>query len=117
MEARGHEMDDPNAPTTKRDLQELEQRLDQKLEQETRKLDEKIEMMRAESHHAYDDIKETFRDGQTELLKAFYSYARSTDAKLKESEVADMLLRERLTAVESRVTDIERRINTPPQAH
>ena len=44
------------------------------------------------------------RDGQTELLKAFYGHARSTDAKLKTVENADMRLRERFTAVEYRVT-------------
>jgi len=50
---------------------------------------------RSEFRHEYDDLKETVRDVQTELLKAFYSFAQS--------------------AVESRVTEIERRINMPPQ--
>jgi len=35
--------------------------------------------------------------------------------KLKDSEVADFMLRQRLSAVESRVTEIEKRINLPPQ--
>jgi hypothetical protein len=100
-------MENGDQPATKKDLGELRTELKQDNEQ-----------LRSELHHAYDDLKEMFRDGQTELLKAFYSYAQSTDAKLKESEVADMLLRSRLTAVESRVTEIERRVNQPPlQTH
>jgi hypothetical protein len=74
-----------------------------------------IEMLRSELHHAFDDLKETMRDGQTELLKAFYTHARSTDLRLKESGIADMMLRERLTAVEYRVTEVEKRLNRPPQ--
>ena len=97
-------MDNGHEPATKADLAAL--RADFKTE---------IDQLRAESHHAYDDLKETMRDVQTELLKAFYGYAKSTDAKLKESEIADMLLRERLTAVEYRLTEVEKRLNLPPQ--
>jgi hypothetical protein len=61
------------------------------------------------------DILETMRDIQTELLKAFYTYAQSTDLKLKETEIADFTARQRITAVESRVTDLEKRLNMPPQ--
>ena len=32
-------------------------------------------MLRAELGHSFDDLKESFRDAQTELLKAFYNYA------------------------------------------
>jgi hypothetical protein len=49
------------------------------------------------------------------MLKAFYGYAHRIDAGVTESELADMMLRSRLNAVESRVTEIERRINQPPQ--
>jgi multidrug resistance efflux pump len=75
---------------------------------------DRLEMLRSEFHHSFDELKETMRDGQTELLRAFYSYAQSADAKLKEGEVADFLIRGRLTAMEIRQTDMERRLNTPP---
>jgi hypothetical protein len=87
-------MEDGNEPATKQDLQQ----------------------MRSEFQHAFDDLKETLRDVQTELLKAFYAFAQSTDAKLKESEISDMLLRQRLTAVEFRLTEVEKRLNLPPRA-
>ncbi|MCX6626225.1 MAG: hypothetical protein NTW28_01160 [Candidatus Solibacter sp.] len=87
-------MDDLNAPATKRDLLQL----------------------RSEMQHHFDDLKETMRDGQTEILKAFYGYAQTTDAKLKEGEQSDIALRQRLTAVESRILEVEKRLNMPPAA-
>ena len=67
-------------------------------------------------HRRKDEILEAFRDGQTEMLRAFYSFADSTDVKLKETEIADIMLRQRLTAVESRLTEVEKRLNLPPAA-
>lgn len=99
--ANGHE------PATKEDIQSVEQHV-QSVEQQ-------VHMLRSEFHHAFDELKEAMRDGQTELLKAFYAHAQSTDAKLKECEIADMLLRQRLTAAEFRLTEVEKRLNLPPQ--
>ena len=36
-----------------------------------------IAQLRSEFPHGFDDLKETMRDGQTELLRAFYNYAQS----------------------------------------
>jgi uncharacterized membrane-anchored protein YhcB (DUF1043 family) len=94
--------DDPNAPATKRDLEQLEQ---------------KVEMVRSELHHSFDELMEKMSDIQTELLRAFYNYAQTADAKLKEGEVADFLIRSRLTAMESRQTEMEKRLNMPPETH
>ncbi len=87
-------MDDLNAPATKADLQRIEGRL---VEAEER-------------------LMEGMRDVQTEMLKAFYSFAKSTEAKLQDSEISDHLIRQRVSAVESRLTEIERRLNMPPAA-
>ena len=97
-------MENGHDPATKQDVSELRTDLKQDVEQ-----------VRSEFQHGFDDLKETMRDVQTELLTAFHSFAQSTDAKLKETELADIMLRQRLTAVESRLTEIERRINLPPQ--
>jgi hypothetical protein len=87
--------------------------MDQRQEPATK---QDIEQLRSEFQHGFDDLKESLRDGQTELLKAFYSFAQSTDTKLKEGEVGDFMLRQRLTAAESRITEIEKRLNLPPAA-
>ena len=91
-------MDDLNAPATKGDLQGA------------------VEQLRSEINHQFDDLKETVRDIQTEILKAFYGYTQTTDAKLKESDQADYALRQRLTVVESRLLEVEKRLNMPPAA-
>ena len=84
-------MEDRNAPATKADLAEAMRQLE-------------------------DRLTETVRDVQTELLKAFYSFAKSTEAKFTDAEVSDHLIRQRVSAVESRITEIERRLNLPPAA-
>jgi len=91
-------MDDLNAPATKGDLQGV------------------VEQLRSEMNHQYDDLKETIRDSETRLLQAFYGYTQTTDAKLKEGEQSDIALRQRLTAVESRILEVEKRLNMPPAA-
>jgi len=91
-------MDDSNAPATKGDLQGA------------------VEQLRSEMQHQFDELRETVRDSQTEILKAFYGYTQTTDAKLKENEQSDIALRQRLTAVESRILEVEKRLNMPPAA-
>ena len=73
------------------------------------------EQFRSEIRERTAELKETILACQAEMLKAFYGYAHRIDAGVTESELADMMLRSRLNAVESRVTEIERRINQPPQ--
>ncbi|MCU1237275.1 MAG: hypothetical protein JWP63_5242 [Candidatus Solibacter sp.] len=109
-------MENGQEPATKQDLAHLHQQLHRDIEQLGSATRQELEQLRSESHHGFDDLKETMRDGQTELLKAFYSFAQSTDAKLKDSELTDIVLRQRLTAVELRLTEIEKRINLPPAA-
>jgi hypothetical protein len=60
-------MDNGNGPATKADVAEVKQDL---------------AMLRAEVRHQYDDLKETLRDGETKLLKAFYTFAESNQARL-----------------------------------
>lgn len=59
-------MENGNEPATKADLKALDEKIDQK-----------IEMLRGEVNHDYNDLKETIRDAQTEVLKAFYGFAES----------------------------------------
>lgn len=52
-------MENGHEPATKADLREV------------------AEQLRSEFQHGFDELKETMRDGQTELLRAFYSYTQS----------------------------------------
>jgi hypothetical protein len=55
---------DRNAPATKGDIADVKQ---------------EIAMVRSEMQHSFDHLTETMRDGQTELLKAFYGYTQSNN--------------------------------------
>ena len=98
-------MENGDRPATRQDIEQL--RI------ETR---QDIEQLRSEFHHGFDDLKEAMRDVQTELLKAFYGYTQTTDVKLKEAETSDIGLRQRLTVVEERLLEVEKRLNFPPAA-
>ena len=95
--------DDRNAPATKGDLDELRQELRQEGSQ-----------LRMEMQHQYDDLKKTMRDVQTEILKAFYGYTRTADVKLRDGEVVDAAIRQRVTILESRLLEVQMRLLMPP---
>ena len=71
-------------------------------------------MVRSEMQHSFDHLTETMRDGQTELLKAFYGYTQSNNERVQAAESEAASLKKRLGIVEARITDVERRLMTPP---
>jgi hypothetical protein len=77
-------MDDHNAPSTKGDLADLETRL-----------------------------TEAIRDSQTEVLRAIYGYTETIQTHLKDLDRSETGIRERMTVLESRVLELERRLNLP----
>ena len=126
-------MEHPDQPATKADLQALESRFDGKLETlrtnvgaldgklETLRtnvgeLEEKLEILRTETNHHYNDLVERISDGQTEILKAFYSYAQGNNKRIGELEGNEGAFRSRLATIEDRILEVERRLNMPPAA-
>ena len=89
---------DDNAPATRTDLKQA------------------VDQLRSEMQHQYDDLKETLRDSETKLLQAFYSFAETNQKRLTETEREAAALKDRLAIVESRLIDIEKRLNMPPAA-
>jgi len=112
-------MENGHEPASKQDVELLRsdvELLRSDVRSEFKQVRSEMEQLRSEVHHGYDDLKETMRDVQTEILRAFYGYTQTADAKLKEGEQSDMALRQRLTAVESRILEVEKRLNMPPAA-
>lgn len=87
-------MDDLKAPATKGDLLQL----------------------RSEMNHQYDDLKETLRDSETKLLQAFYSFAESNQQRLALVEGNTNAVIARLATLETRILEVEKRLNMPPAA-
>ena len=63
-----------------------------------------------------DELVETFRDGQTEILTAFYGFSETIQNRFKENDQTEASLKRRLTTLESRLLEIEKRLNLPPAA-
>jgi hypothetical protein len=113
-------MEDRNAPATKGDLTDLESRLDERLEirlnESIARLNESIEILRSEMNHQYRELVERISDTQTEVLRAFYSFAQTNNKRVLEVEGNEAALRSRLGTLEDRVLEIEKRLNLPPAA-
>jgi hypothetical protein len=94
-----------NEPATKQDLSNVEQRLE-----------EKIDQLRAEAGHQYNDLLETIRDSETKLLQAFYGYAASNDKRMTQQDANIAVFLSRMTTFETRLLEVEKRLNMPPAA-
>ena len=91
------DMDDERAKAaTKGDLIELEAKFDGKLSQ------------------LKDDLVEAIRDSQTEVLRAFYGFSQTVLDRFKEQDQTEAGLKRRMATIESRIFEIEKRLNMPP---
>ncbi len=63
-----------------------------------------------------DELVEAFRDSQTEILTAFYGFSQTIQDRFKENDQTEASLKRRLTTIESRLLEIEKRLNLPPAA-
>ena len=84
-------MDNGNEPATKQDIAEL----------------------RAEMKAMEDRLVEAYRDSQTELLKAFYSFTESNRHRVAQLEGNQGALITRIGTLEDRVTELERKVIFP----
>ena len=98
-------MEEDRQPASKADLTAVETRLEQKME-----------MLRSEMNHQYNDLVERISDGQTEILKAFYSYAEGNNKRVAVLEGDGSAVRSRLAIIEDRILAVEKRLNMPPAA-
>jgi len=103
--------DNRNAPATKGDIADVKAELKGDIADVKAELKGDI----AAVNGSVADVLEAVRDVETKLLGAFYSYAKTNDKRLLEAEGNETLLRSRLATLETRVTDIEERLNTPPR--
>ena len=86
-------MENGNQPATKQDIAEV----------------------RTEMKAMEDRLIQAFRDSQTELLKAFYSFTESNRQRVSQLEGNQASLITRVGALEDRMTDLQLRTITPPR--
>ena len=88
---------DNNELATKKDLAELETRLDHKFDT------------------LADRLTELIRDVETKLLTSFHGYGKGQAARMHVLEVSDSATAQRLAALEERVLNLE--THRPPPSH
>jgi hypothetical protein len=93
---------DRNAPTTKGDLLDLREELRRDFTQGLSNLRE--------------ELVEAIHDGQTEVLRAFYGFTQIVQARFTQQDETEVSLKRRMTTLESRILEIEKRLNMPPSA-
>jgi chromosome segregation ATPase len=108
-------MDDSNQPATKGDLAGLEERVDKKLQALEERVDKKLQALEEQIRQVQESMVEAMHDMETRLLKAFYTFAESTQQRLAQVEGNTNAVISRLATIESRVTEVEKRLNMPPQ--
>ena len=96
------------------ELQALEARMNERHDMLRSDMQQANSMLRSEMQHMYDDLKETIRDSQTEVLKAFYGFTEGMQLRFKEADATEASLKERLTSIETRLMNVEMRLNMPP---
>jgi hypothetical protein len=101
---------DRNAPATKGDLLDAKDELRAEMKSMEDRLKSEI---RTEMKSMEDRMVETFRDVQTELLKAFYSFTESNQQRVTQVEGNQAALIARVGTLEARVTELERRVKFP----
>jgi hypothetical protein len=60
-------------------------------------------------------LVEAMHDTETRLLRAFYGFTQSIQARFHGDDETDANFRKRLTLVEQRLMEVEKRLNMPGQ--
>ena len=101
---------------TQQDIAELRSATQQDIAELRAEMKQDGAMLRSEMQHIYDALVEHMDGKETKLLNAFYSFAGSNQRRLTETERDAVGLKDRLAIVESRLTEVEKRLNMPPAA-
>jgi hypothetical protein len=71
-----------------------------------------LEKLRAE---LVEQLLEAIHDSETRLLKAFYGFTETVQTRFKDADRSEAGLKERMNILETRLLEVEKRINMPPQ--
>ena len=97
-------------PVTKKDLGDLEARLEAKLVDLEARLEAKLEAKLDTKLAALGDrLIEFTRDVETRLLTSFHGYGKGQAARMTDLELGESTIKQRLDALEQRVLNLETR--------
>ena len=102
--------------STKQDFQQFRSDTKQDIQQLRSETKQDVEQLRSEMNHGYRDLVERITDSETKLLKAFYSFTESNQKRFTQVEGNEAALRSRVASIETRLLEVEKRLNMPPSA-
>jgi hypothetical protein len=70
--------------------------------------------LRLETTHQSNDLVERIDDLKTELLSAFYAFAKSEQKRIAHVEGDNAALNSRIATIEERLLTVEQKLNLPP---
>jgi hypothetical protein len=112
--------DDRLGPATRGDLQDLRTELKGDMSSLRNELKGDMSSLRDEVKgdigSVRDELIEAIHDGQTALLKAFYGFSETVRNRFQEQDQTEVSLKRRMSTLEDRMVEIEKRLNMPPAA-
>ena len=63
-----------------------------------------------------DEVIQAIAGAETRVLKAFYTFAEANQKRVAGIESGEMAMRSRIGSIETRLLEVEKRLNMPPQA-
>ena len=94
---------DRSAQATKGDLKDLEERI--------------LDTVRGDLLSLEERLLKAIGDTATELAKAFFHFTESNQIRATQLEANQAALIDRISTLEARLTDLEKRLNFPQPAH
>lgn len=108
-------MDLNREPATKADLQALRTEFKADLDALEQRIDGRMEgRMDTLEQRMTDRLTEAIHDSETKLLQAFYFFAETNNKRFVQGEAATAMAVSRLTTLETRVLELEKRLNMLP---
>jgi len=89
----------------------MEQRIDGKLDALEQRIEGKLDAM---EERINDRIATAIQDSETRLLRAIYSLVESVNKRMDGFEQSQSNVISRLSILETRITEVEKRLNMPP---
>ena len=100
----------------KGDMSEMETRIGGDLTSLETRIKGDITALEDRVQDRFDQLTETMRDGQTEILRAFHGFTQTVQTRFLAADDTEAGIKKRLTVVEERLLEIEKKLNLPPAA-
>ena len=109
-------MGDAQQPATKQDLADLKVCLQEDVHALETRLQEDAHALETRIDGRLESLREAIQDSETRILRALYGYTQTIDIRLAETKLVQDAVEKRVSVIEMRLLDVEKRLNLPPAA-